>query len=77
MILVCIISPVVAPFILLIFYPIYHRLGVTTSYEYINQRFGQGAHRSVAGLFVLARRREPALTDPRGTGMDTAFVVML
>ncbi len=55
MILVCIISPIVAPFILLIFYPIYHRLGVTTSYEYINQRFGQGAHRSVAGLFVLAR----------------------
>ena len=30
-----------------------------------------------AGLFVLARRREPALTDPRRTGMDTAFVVML
>ena len=30
-----------------------------------------------AGLFVLARRREPALTDPRHTGMDTAFIVML
>lgn len=30
-----------------------------------------------AGLFVLARRREPMLTDPRHTGMDTAFVVML
>ena len=30
-----------------------------------------------AGLFVLARRRSAALTDPRHTGMDTAFVVML
>lgn len=54
-IIVCIISPIVAPFILLIFYPLYHRLGVTTSYEYINKRFGQAAHRCSAGLFVLAR----------------------
>ncbi len=30
-----------------------------------------------AGLFVLARRRAAALTDPRHTGMDTVFVVML
>ena len=30
-----------------------------------------------AGLFVLARRRDAALTDPRRTGMDTAFIVML
>jgi citrate/tricarballylate utilization protein len=30
-----------------------------------------------AGLFVLARQRNVALTDPRRTGMDTAFVVML
>jgi citrate/tricarballylate utilization protein len=30
-----------------------------------------------AGLFVLARQRKAALTDPRHTGMDTAFVVML
>jgi citrate/tricarballylate utilization protein len=29
------------------------------------------------GLFVLARRRDAAITDPRHTGMDTAFVVML
>jgi len=55
LIIVCIMSPVVAPFILLLFYPLYHRLGVTTSYEYINHRFGQVAHRCVAGLFVLAR----------------------
>ena len=55
LVIVCIMSPIVAPFILLIFYPLYHRLRVTTSYEYIQQRFGRAAHRSVAGLFVLAR----------------------
>ena len=55
LVIVCIMSPIVAPFILLIFYPLYHRLRVTTSYEYIHHRFGRGAHRTVAALFVLAR----------------------
>ena len=55
LILVCIVSPLVAPFILLLFYPLYHRLGITTSYEYIEKRFGQAAHLCVAGLFILAR----------------------
>jgi SSS family solute:Na+ symporter len=55
LIIVCVMSPVVAPFILLLFYPIYHRMRVTTSYEYIEKRFGQPAHLGVAGLFVLAR----------------------
>ncbi len=55
LIIVCIMSPVVAPFILLLFYPLYHRLQITTSYEYINKRFGQTAHYCVAGLFILAR----------------------
>lgn len=54
-IIVCFISPIVAPFILLLFYPLYHRLQVTTSYEYIHRRFGRAAHRWVAALFVLAR----------------------
>jgi citrate/tricarballylate utilization protein len=30
-----------------------------------------------AGLYALARRREPFLTDPSRTGMDTAFIAML
>ncbi len=55
LIIVCIMSPIIAPFILLLFYPLYHRLRVTTSYEYIEKRFGAPARRSVAGLFVLAR----------------------
>jgi len=55
LIIVCIMSPIVAPFILLLFYPLYHRLRVTTSYEYILKRFGPNAKYAVAGLFVLAR----------------------
>lgn len=55
LIIVCVMSPIVAPFILLLFYPVYHRLQVTTSYEYIQQRFGPTARHGVAGLFVLAR----------------------
>jgi SSS family transporter len=55
LIIVCIMSPIVAPFILLLFYPLYHRLQVTTSYEYIEKRFGSSAHYGVAGLFILGR----------------------
>ena len=55
LIIVCIMSPIVAPFILLLFYPLYHRLQVTTSYEYIEKRFGPSARYGVAGLFILAR----------------------
>jgi len=55
LIIVCVMSPIVAPFILLLFYPLYHRLHVTTSYEYIEKRFGPPARYGVAGLFVLAR----------------------
>jgi citrate/tricarballylate utilization protein len=29
------------------------------------------------GLFILARRRDPILTDVRGAGMDSAFLLML
>jgi SSS family transporter len=55
LIIVCIMSPIVAPFILFLFYPLYHRLQVTTSYEYIEKRFGQTARYGIAGLFILAR----------------------
>jgi SSS family solute:Na+ symporter len=52
---VSLISPLVAPFLVLIFYPFYHRLRVVTSYEYIDRRFGRAARFAVSGLFVLAR----------------------
>jgi len=52
---VSLVSPLVAPFLVLIFYPFYHRLRVVTSYEYIDRRFGQTARFFVSGLFILAR----------------------
>jgi solute:Na+ symporter, SSS family len=55
LIMVSIMSPLVAPVILKIFYPVYHRLGVTTSYQYILERFGPAARYGVAALFILAR----------------------
>lgn len=52
---VSLVSPLVAPFLVLIFYPFYHRLRVVTSYEYIDRRFGRAARFFVSGLFILAR----------------------
>ncbi len=48
-------SVLVAPVLVTLFYPFYHRLHVTTSYEYIAHRFGPRARSSAAGLFILAR----------------------
>ncbi len=52
---VSLVSPLVAPFLVLLFYPFYHRLRVVTSYEYIDRRFGRAARFAVSGLFILAR----------------------
>jgi SSS family solute:Na+ symporter len=46
---VSLISPLVAPFLILLFYPFYHRLRVVTSYEYIDHRFGRPARFAVSG----------------------------
>jgi solute:Na+ symporter, SSS family len=48
-------SVAVAPVLVALFYPFYHRLRVTTSYEYIARRFGARARSAAAGLFILAR----------------------
>ena len=48
-------SLVAAPILARFFYPIYRRHRVTTSYEYILLRYGQGARRVVSALFVLSR----------------------
>ncbi|MFA6244251.1 MAG: sodium/solute symporter [Candidatus Hydrogenedentales bacterium] len=47
--------PVAAPVIILLFLPFYHKLKVTTSYEYIFLRFGAPARYCVSGLFICAR----------------------
>jgi solute:Na+ symporter, SSS family len=48
-------SILVAPVLVTLFYPFYRRLRVTTSYEYVDRRFGPRARSASAGLFILAR----------------------
>ena len=48
-------SVAVAPVLVALIYPFYHRLRVTTSYKYVTHRFGPRARQAVAGLFILAR----------------------
>ncbi len=55
LLVVCLVSPLLAPVLVWGIYPVYRRLNVTTSYEYVGVRFGPAARRFTAGLFVLAR----------------------
>ena len=48
-------SLVAAPILAKLFYPVYRRHRVTTSYEYILLRYGRSARAVVSGLFVLGR----------------------
>jgi len=48
-------SILVSPILVVVFYPFYRHLNVTTSYEYVLRRYGKLAHYSVSGLFLLAR----------------------
>jgi SSS family transporter len=50
-----IVSPLVAPVLITLFYPVYWRLKITTSYDYIAKRFGRNARFCASGLFVFAR----------------------
>ena len=76
-------SVLVAPVLVTLFYPFYHRLRVTTSYEYIAHRFGPRARRAVAGLFILARLGwlglviyAPALALSVVTGLALPFCIL-
>ncbi|MFL2860671.1 MAG: sodium:solute symporter family transporter [Pontiellaceae bacterium] len=77
-------SLAVAPIILKLFYPFYHRHQVTTSYQFIQQRFGPNAQRSVATLFVLSRLGwlgtvvyAPALALAAATGFSLTTCILL
>ncbi|MDK2858437.1 MAG: solute:Na+ symporter, family [Verrucomicrobiota bacterium] len=52
---VAVVSPLLAPILIFVFYPVYRKMGITTSYEYIGIRFGAAARRTAAALFLLAR----------------------
>lgn len=76
--------PFVAPFLILLFYPFYLKLNVTTSYEYIARRFGTSARFVVSGLFILARLGwlgvviyAPALALSVVTGINLWLAIVL
>ena len=78
------VSPVVAPFLIYIFYPFYRRLSVTTSYEYIAVRFSPLARTAVSGLFLLARLGwlgtvifAPSLALHTATGIRIELAIVL
>lgn len=55
MMFVGVVSVLLAPILIFLFYPFYRKLHVTTSYEYIGMRFGQPGRYAIAVLFLLAR----------------------
>lgn len=55
LLIVCLMSPIVAPILIYFIYPLYRKLNLTTSYEYISLRFGRNARIATALLFILAR----------------------
>jgi SSS family transporter len=75
-------SPIVAPVLIVTFYPFYRLLRVTTSYEYILSRYGSGARLMVSTLFVLLRLGwlgtviyAPALALTTVTGIDLYLAI--
>lgn len=84
LIVVCLVSPLLAPILVRVFYPLYQRLRVTTSYEYVGLRFGRGARFATSGLFILARLGwlgtviyAPALALSVVTGMPLVSAILL
>ncbi|MBN1816524.1 MAG: sodium/solute symporter [Sedimentisphaerales bacterium] len=78
------ISPIVAPILIFLIYPYYRRLNVSTSYEYIFLRYGQGARYVVSFLFILARLfwlgvviYAPALAVSATTGIEISVAIFL
>lgn len=76
--------PVAAPFIIWLFLPFYKKLRVTTSYEYIDRRFGRRARYCVSTLFVCARMGwlgtviyAPALALATVTGIPLWLAIVL
>ncbi len=84
LIMVAFVSPLLVPFLITIFYPVYIKAGITTSYEYIRLRFGQPARLAVSGLFLLSRLGwlstviyAPALALSIATGMPLWSTILI
>ncbi len=84
LLVVCIVSPLLVPVLVLVLYPAYRRRGVTTSYEFIGLRFGPAGRTAVSLLFVLARLGwmgtviyAPALALSVATGLPLVLTILL
>ncbi|MGE4489023.1 MAG: sodium/solute symporter [Kiritimatiellales bacterium] len=80
---VAVVSPLLAPILIFLFYPTYRKLGITTSYEYIGIRFGPAARHTAAMLFLFARLGwmatviyAPALALSIATGLPLVFSIL-
>lgn len=77
-------GPVVALLLLRFFYSFYHRMHVTTVYEYIEHRYGRGGRYTASSLFILARLGwlglviyAPALALSAATGLHLTACILL
>jgi len=84
LLVVCFVSPLLVPILVLVLYPAYRRHGVTTSYEFIGLRYGQAGRTAVSILFVLARLGwmatvvyAPALALSVATGLPLYLTILL
>jgi len=75
---------IVIPLLTVTLFPIYRRLNITTSYEYIFHRYGPAARYAVSGLFMAARlgwlatvMYAPALALSVVTGINVYFAIIL
>jgi solute:Na+ symporter, SSS family len=50
-----VLSVIIAPVLILLFYPFYRKLHVTTSYEFVGMRYGPAGRYATSVLFLLAR----------------------
>ena len=73
-----------APLVILLFFPIYRRLGVTSIYEYVNRRFGQPARYATSVFAILQIQGwmglalyAPALALSTVTGMDLVGSILI
>jgi solute:Na+ symporter, SSS family len=80
---VAVVSPLLAPILIFVFYPVYRKLNITTSYEYIGIRFGEAARKTAAALFLFARLGwmatviyAPALALSIATGLPLVFSIL-
>ncbi len=84
LLVVCVVSPLLVPVLVLVLYPAYRRHGVTTSYEFIGLRYGRAGRTAVSLLFILARLGwmgtvvyAPALALSVATGLSLHLTIIL